>query len=101
MWTLTGFADEISQDLTEQIALLNELGVRHIEFRSAWNTKVLDLTDEQLERAKAMLDEAGIERLVISTYQSVSGTGKLRLFNSRGRAVMKCSVSLLSVGTNR
>ena len=51
MWTLTGFADEISQDLTEQIALLNELGVRHIEFRSAWNTKVLDLTDEQLERA--------------------------------------------------
>ena len=74
MWTLTGFADEISQDLTEQIALLNELGVRHIEFRSAWNTKVLDLTDEQLERAKAMLDEAGI------TLSSVgSDLGKMQI----------------------
>ena len=74
MWTLTGFADEISQDLTEQIALLNELGVRHVEFRSAWNTKVLDLTDEQLERAKAMLDEAGI------TLSSVgSDLGKIQI----------------------
>jgi len=60
MWTLTGFADEISHDLGEQIDLLNELGVRHVEFRSAWGTKVLDLTDEQLRLAKQMLDDNGI-----------------------------------------
>ena len=42
MWTLTGFADEISPDVDEQIALLKTLGIRHIEFRSAWGTKVLD-----------------------------------------------------------
>lgn len=60
MWTLTGFADEISPDVDEQIALLKTLGIRHIEFRSAWGTKVLDLTDAQLETAKQKLDAAGI-----------------------------------------
>lgn len=59
-WTLTGFADEISRDLGEQIELLGELGVKHVEFRSAWGTKVLDLTAEQLQQAKTMLDAAGI-----------------------------------------
>mgnify|MGYP000856244728 CR=1 FL=1 len=60
MWTLTGFADEISRDLDEQIALLTKLGIKHVEFRSAWGTKVLDLTPEQLDEAKAKLDAAGI-----------------------------------------
>nr|NLI49812.1 sugar phosphate isomerase/epimerase [Propionibacterium sp.] len=59
-WTLTGFADEIGRDLGEQIELLNTLGIKHVEFRSAWGTKVLDLTPEQLDRAKGMLDAAGI-----------------------------------------
>ena len=60
MWTLTGFADEISRDLDEQIALLTKLGIKHVEFRSAWGSKVLDLTPEQLDEAKAKLDAAGI-----------------------------------------
>lgn len=60
MWTLTGFADEISPDIDEQIALLKILGIRCIEFRSAWGTKVLDLTDAQLETAKQKLDAASI-----------------------------------------
>ena len=60
MWKLTGFADEISRDLDEQLALLNQLGLRYVELRSAWGTKVLDLSAEQLEEAKAKLDAAGI-----------------------------------------
>lgn len=60
MWKLSGFADEISNDLDEQIALLTRLGINYIEFRSAWGTKVLDLTDEQLRSAKRKLDAAGI-----------------------------------------
>lgn len=60
MFTLTGFADEIAFELSEQIDLLGKLGIRHFEFRSAWRTKVLDLSDEQLTRAKDMLDAAGI-----------------------------------------
>lgn len=60
MWTITGFADEISKDLDEQIELLNKLNIKFVEFRSAWGTKVLDLNQEQLQTAKAKLDQAGI-----------------------------------------
>lgn len=60
MWTISGFADEISKDLDEQISLLRTLKISHIEFRSAWGVKVLDLTPEQVSLAKNKLDEAGI-----------------------------------------
>lgn len=60
MWTLSGFSDEISPDLEEQCRLIRELGLRHIELRSAWNINVLDLDDSQLERARATLDRHGI-----------------------------------------
>jgi sugar phosphate isomerase/epimerase len=55
MWTLSGFADEIDPDLKTQCAVLNELGITHVEFRSAWDTNVLDLTDEQVQEAAAIL----------------------------------------------
>lgn len=61
MWQITGFADEIAKDLDEQIELLTKLNIRFVEFRSAWGTKVLDLTQEQLELAKSKLDAAGIK----------------------------------------
>ena len=60
MWTLSGFADEISPDLDEQCRVLTDLGIRHIEFRSAWDTNVLDLDDDQLEKVRATLQRAGI-----------------------------------------
>ncbi|MEL4356980.1 MULTISPECIES: sugar phosphate isomerase/epimerase family protein [unclassified Luteococcus] len=60
MWTLTGFADEISDDFAEQLALLNTLGVKYLEFRSAWGQNILLLNQEQLATAKQMLDDAGI-----------------------------------------
>ena len=50
MWTLSGFADEISPTSTEQCQVASDLGLTYVEFRSAWDTNVLDLTDEQLER---------------------------------------------------
>ncbi|MGB7962969.1 MAG: sugar phosphate isomerase/epimerase [Propionicimonas sp.] len=39
---------------------MTELGLRNVEFRSAWRTKVLDLSEGQLQEAKGMLDAAGI-----------------------------------------
>ena len=74
MITLTGFADEVSFDLGEQIELMTALGIRHVEFRSAWRTKVLDLSEEQRTEAKRMLDAAGI------TLSSVgSDIGKIQI----------------------
>ena len=55
MWTLSGFADEIDPDLKTQCATLNDLGITHVEFRSAWGTNVLDLTDEQVAEAASIL----------------------------------------------
>ena len=55
MWTLSGFADEIDADLKTQCATLNDLGISYVEFRSAWDTNVLDLTDEQIAEAAAVL----------------------------------------------
>ena len=60
MWTLSGFADEIDPDLETQCATLNDLGITHVEFRSAWGTNVLDLTDEQIESAAAILADHGL-----------------------------------------
>jgi sugar phosphate isomerase/epimerase len=55
MWTLSGFSDEISADLEKQCTLVHQLGMSHLEFRSAWGTNVLDLDGEQLARAKKIL----------------------------------------------
>lgn len=55
MWTLSGFADEISPDFEEQCAHLTKLGLRYLELRSAWGTNVLDLSDEQLNAVRELL----------------------------------------------
>ena len=60
MWTLSGFADEISPDPELQCSELAELGIRFVEFRSAWGANVLDLDDAQLEDAVRILDKQGI-----------------------------------------
>lgn len=49
MWTLSGFADEISPSLDEQCQTLKRLGIGYLELRGAWDVNVLDLSDEQLE----------------------------------------------------
>ena len=60
MWTLSGFADEISPDLEEQCELLETLGIRFIEFRSAWDTNVLDLDDDQVGQVRKTIAAHGI-----------------------------------------
>jgi sugar phosphate isomerase/epimerase len=55
MWTLSGFADEISPDFTEQCAVASGLGLKYIEVRSAWNVNILDLDPEQLNRMRDVL----------------------------------------------
>lgn len=60
MWTLSGFADEISPDVETQIEVLSGLGIRFLEFRSAWATNVLDLDAGQRSEVRARLLDAGI-----------------------------------------
>jgi sugar phosphate isomerase/epimerase len=60
MWTLTGFADEISPELDEQLDTLAQEYISHMELRSVWNTNVLDLTDDELEWVKSASAQRGI-----------------------------------------
>ena len=60
MWTLTGFADEISPELDEQLDTLSDESMRHMELRSVWNKNVLDLTDAELEEVKSTTSQRGI-----------------------------------------
>lgn len=59
MFTLSAFADEISPDPAEQLAVLKACRVRFIEFRSIHKTNVLKLSDAQIGEFKRMLDGEG------------------------------------------
>ena len=57
---LSAFADEISADLIEQIAVIKSENIHFIDLRGVWNTNVLDLTDQQVTEIKQRLDAQGI-----------------------------------------
>jgi sugar phosphate isomerase/epimerase len=61
MWTLSGFADEIDDDFERQCLVLNELGISHMELRSAWGVNVLDLSEDQAREARSILHQRKIE----------------------------------------
>jgi sugar phosphate isomerase/epimerase len=60
VWTLTGFADEISPELEEQLEIFAQESMGYMELRSVWNTNVLDLTDDELDRVKSATAQRGI-----------------------------------------
>ena len=60
MWTLTGFADEISPDLDEQLQTLAAEEIRHLELRGVWEKNVLNLSDGELHELKTRLADAGV-----------------------------------------
>ena len=53
MVKLSGFADEISQDLGEQLDTIESLGLKYFEFRGVWDKNVLALDQEELAKVKA------------------------------------------------
>ncbi len=58
---LSGFADEISADLDEQLATLAAESIAHLELRSAWSVNVADLGDADVRRIGRALREAGVQ----------------------------------------
>jgi sugar phosphate isomerase/epimerase len=74
MFILSAFADEISPDPQQQLAVLEACGVKHIEFRSILGTNVLSLTDLQIQEFKSLLDARGFRLSAIG-----SPIGKIRI----------------------
>ena len=52
---LSGFADEISADLDEQVRVLNEENIRFVELRGVWNKNVAVLDKADVDRIKDTL----------------------------------------------
>jgi sugar phosphate isomerase/epimerase len=59
-WTLSGFGDEIDQDPVVQVAVLQALGARHIEVRSAWGVNIVDLDGDSLDRLAGVFRERSV-----------------------------------------
>ena len=57
---ISGFADEIADDLSEQLATLNELGIHHMEMRNVGGRGLVDHTLDEVREIKCRLDEAGV-----------------------------------------
>ncbi len=66
-WTLSGFGDEIDPDPVVQVAVLQALGARHVEVRSAWGVNVIELDDARLARLSGLLAERGMEVSAIAS----------------------------------
>jgi len=60
MVRLSAFADEVSDDLNEQIAVLKENGVDHIELRGVWGKNVMELTSDKVRQIAQTARESGI-----------------------------------------
>jgi 3-dehydroshikimate dehydratase len=67
MFTLSAFADEISPDPQQQIDVLEQCSIRHIELRSILKTNILDLTDLQVAELKSLLDRHGFKLSAIGS----------------------------------
>ncbi len=85
MVTLSGFGDEIAAELSEQMDVMESEGIRHIELRGAWGTGVNKLSDEQIQRAKSLLDERGFEISAIG-----SGLGKIGIHDDFEPHLSEC-----------
>jgi sugar phosphate isomerase/epimerase len=64
---LSAFADEISSDLDEQIAVLQSERIHYIDLRSVWGVNVLDLSDQQVITVKQKLEDQGIKVAAIGS----------------------------------
>jgi sugar phosphate isomerase/epimerase len=58
---LSGFADEISDILDEQLKVLSSENMTHMDLRNAYGKNVLDLSDDELNQLKTIFTEKGIQ----------------------------------------
>jgi len=56
---ISGFADEIADDLDDQLSTLESLDISHLDLRGVWNENALDLSEDRLDELDATLDDRG------------------------------------------
>jgi len=58
---LSAFGDEITADLSEQLATLNTLHVSYLDLRGAWGKNVLHMDDSDLMQVAELCDTRAIK----------------------------------------
>lgn len=64
---ITGFADEIAQELTCQVKSLKELGLSYVEMRGVDGNNLIFHTNEKVKQIKEVLDANGIQLSALGT----------------------------------
>jgi hypothetical protein len=82
---LSGFADEISPELDDQLAILAAESISHLELRSVWSTNVADVGGRELASFRRALDDAGVRVSAIG-----SPIGKIELEAPLGPELERC-----------
>ncbi|MBI1373826.1 MAG: TIM barrel protein [Phycisphaera sp.] len=59
-WILSAFADEASESVDDQIAVLKETQIDHVDLRCVDGVNICDLPVDHAKEVKAKLDDAGI-----------------------------------------
>jgi sugar phosphate isomerase/epimerase len=61
MFKLGVFTDEVSQDFEHAVAVAQEYKLQTVEIRSAWDKRVQELTDEDVDRIMRILEPTGLK----------------------------------------
>lgn len=64
---LSGFGDEISADLGEQLGVLQRAGIDLLDLRGAWDKNVLAFSDAEVATVRATLAERGMRVSCVAT----------------------------------
>lgn len=59
-FTISAFGDEIASKLADQLTVLQELQIRYLELRGAWDKNVLHFSDAEARRARELCDRWSI-----------------------------------------
>ena len=92
---ISGFADEIDADFQTQLDGLNTLGIGYIEVRGVDGKNIADLTNDEINHAKAQLDSHSIKVSAIG-----SPIGKIKITDEfaphldKFKRVMETAISL-------
>jgi sugar phosphate isomerase/epimerase len=83
VFKLSAFGDEVADDLETQLDVLAGEGIAYLELRGAWGKNVLDLTDDELARARRLLDARGFGVSAIASPIGKSSLALPRAFESQ------------------
>lgn len=65
--TLGIISDEITQDFEHALDVIKELGATYVEIRSLWEKSVVDLSPEEIEKARRLVDASGLKVAAIGS----------------------------------